>query len=137
MRAIKAAVRIFITGQDNCRQCELSDQGNRGELAIFSAHSGLVTANLGSLIMSYGLVTIVWKGRALWGAAITAIMTGEAYEQKAHDGAAIGPISGYHDARASGVAKPAAKDNVASMQNVIELHRCSVREISTPKSSCI
>src|SRR5207237_6909310 len=39
----------------------------------------------------------------------------------------------YRDARASGVAKPAAEDNVASMLEVIELHRCAVREISDAK----
>jgi ribonucleoside-diphosphate reductase alpha chain len=45
----------------------------------------------------------------------------------------MGPFPGYRDARASGVAKPAAKDNVASMLEVIELHRCAVREISDAK----
>src|SRR4029434_11187333 len=39
----------------------------------------------------------------------------------------------YRDARASGVTKPAATDNVASMQEVIQLHRCAVREISDAK----
>src|SRR5204862_1235060 len=37
------------------------------------------------------------------------------------------------DARASGVPKPVAKDNVASMLDVIELHRCAVREIPDAK----
>src|SRR5213083_3089103 len=46
---------------------------------------------------------------------------------------ALGPFPGYHDARASGVPKPVAKDNVASMLEVIELHRCAVREISDAK----
>ncbi|HEX3620337.1 MAG TPA: vitamin B12-dependent ribonucleotide reductase, partial [Candidatus Udaeobacter sp.] len=68
------------------------------------------------------------EGRALCG-AITSIMTGEAYEQSARLARALGPFSGYHDARASGVPKPVAKDNVASMLDVIEQHRCAVREI--------
>src|SRR5881227_3293761 len=46
---------------------------------------------------------------------------------------AIGPFPGYHDARATGVPKPVAKDNVAPMLEVIELHRCAVREISDAK----
>src|SRR5437667_9578749 len=46
---------------------------------------------------------------------------------------ALGPFPGYHDARASGVPTPVAKDNVASMLEVIELHRCAVREISDAK----
>src|SRR5947208_13944464 len=45
----------------------------------------------------------------------------------------MGPFSGYCDARASGVPKPVAKDNVASMLEVIELHRQAVREISDAK----
>src|SRR6266545_2916015 len=93
---------------------------------------GLGYANLGSLIMSYGHGYDSVEGRALCG-AITAIMTGEAYEQSARLARAIGPFPGYHDARASGVAKPVAKDNVAPTQDVIELHRCAVREISDAK----
>jgi ribonucleoside-diphosphate reductase alpha chain len=46
---------------------------------------------------------------------------------------ALGPFPGYHDSRASGVAKPVAKNNVSSMLEVIELHRCAVREISDAK----
>src|SRR5246127_3089237 len=57
-------------------------------------------------------------------------MTGEAYEQSARMAQALGPFPGYHDARASGVPKPVAKDNVASMLEVIKLHRDAVREIS-------
>src|SRR5260370_39114731 len=57
-------------------------------------------------------------------------MTGEAYEQSARLAQAIGPFPGYHDARARGVPKPVAKNNVASMMEVIGLHRCAVREIS-------
>src|SRR2546422_9169332 len=63
----------------------------------------------------------------------TAIMTGEAYEQSARLAQVMGPFPGYRDARASGVPKPVAKDNVASMREVIELHRCAVREISDAK----
>ena len=51
--------------------------------------------------------------------------------------AGMGPFPGYRDARASGVPKPVAKDNVASMLEVIELHRCAVREIQDSESSAI
>src|SRR5260370_28100039 len=57
-------------------------------------------------------------------------MTGEAYGQSERLAEAIGRFPGYRDAGASGVPKPVAKDNVASMLEVIELHRCAVREIS-------
>src|SRR5207244_3750137 len=88
--------------------------------------------NLRSQIMSYGYGYDSVEGRALCG-AITAIMTGEAYAQSARLARAMGPFPGYRDARASGVAKPVAKDNVAPMLEVVELHRCAVHQISDAK----
>src|SRR3989449_6172215 len=63
----------------------------------------------------------------------TAIMTGDAYAQRARLARAMGSFPGYHDSRASGVSKPVAEDNVAPMLDVIELHRCAVREIPDAK----
>jgi ribonucleoside-diphosphate reductase alpha chain len=79
--------------------------------------------------MSYGYGYDSVEGRAICG-AITSIMTGEAYEQSARIARAMGPFPGYRDARCSGVAKPVAKNNVAPMQEVIELHRSAVSEIA-------
>ena len=50
-------------------------------------------------------------------------MTGHAYEQSARMAKPMGPFPGYKDARCGGVEKPVAKDNVAPMLEVIELHR--------------
>src|SRR5262249_17531887 len=55
------------------------------------------------------------------------------YEQSTRMAQVIGPFPGYHDARASGVPTPVNKNNVASMLEVIELHRCAVREIPDAK----
>jgi ribonucleoside-diphosphate reductase alpha chain len=82
--------------------------------------------------MSYGYGYDSVEGRALCG-AITAIMTGEAYAQSARLARAMGPFPGYRDARASGVAKPVAKDNIAPMLEVVGLHRCAVHQISDSK----
>src|SRR5262245_38131687 len=82
--------------------------------------------------MSYGFGYDSVEGRALCG-AITAIMTGEAYEQSARLARVMGPFPGYRDARASGVQKPPARDNVTPMLEVIESHRCAVRDISDAK----
>src|SRR5262245_9417774 len=60
-------------------------------------------------------------------------MTGEAYAQSARMARAMGPFPGYRDSRAAGVAKPVAKDNVAPMLEVIELHRCAVHQIPDAK----
>src|SRR5947199_718775 len=78
--------------------------------------------------MSYGCGYDSVEGRALCG-AVTAIMTGEAYEQSARMAQAIGAFPGYRDARCSGVPKPVAKTNVASMLEVIDQHRRAVSEI--------
>src|SRR5437016_4216916 len=45
----------------------------------------------------------------------------------------MGPLPGYRDERASGVAKPVAKNNITPMLEVIELHRCAVHQISDAK----
>ena len=125
----KAAVRIFITAQEIIVDNASYPIKEIAENSHIFRTLGLGYANLGSLIMSYGFGYDSVEGRALCG-AITAIMTGEAYEQSARLARTMGPFSGYREARASGVPKPVAKDNVASMLEVIELHRRAVREIS-------
>src|SRR5213596_502438 len=128
----KAAVRLFITAQEIIVDNASYPTKWIAENSHIFRTLGLGYANLGSLIMSYGLPYDSDGGRALAG-ALTSILTGCAYEQSAEISGAIGPFSGYHDARASGVPKPVAKDNVASMLEVIELHRQAVREISDAK----
>ena len=128
----KSAVRIFITAQEIIVDNASYPVKEIAENSHIFRTLGLGYANLGSLIMSYGFGYDSVEGRALCG-AITAIMTGEAYEQSARLARAIGPFPGYRDARASGVPKPVARDNVASMLEVIESHRDAVREISDAK----
>src|SRR5437660_709883 len=128
----KAAVRIFITAQEILVDNASYPVKEIAENSHIFRTLGLGYANLGSLVMSYAYGYDSVEGRALCG-AVTAIMTGEAYEQSARLAQAIGPFPGYRDAHASGVPKPVAKDNVASMREVIELHRCAVCEISDAK----
>ena len=124
----KAAVRIFITAQEILIDNASYPTKEIAENSNIYRTLGLGYANLGSLIMSYGLSYDSNEGRALAG-AITAIMTGHAYEQSAEISAAIGPCKGWLDARCAHVSKPAAKDNVESMLNVIKLHRDAVEQI--------
>jgi ribonucleoside-diphosphate reductase alpha chain len=124
----KAAVRIYITAQEI-----LVDNASYPTKAIAeNSHIfrtlGLGYANLGSLIMSYGLPYDSDAGRALAG-ALTAIMTGHAYEQSAAIAAIKEPFPGYHDSRCSGVSQPVRPDNVESMLDVIRLHRHAVESI--------
>src|SRR5438046_902406 len=60
-------------------------------------------------------------------------MTGDAYSQSARMARAMEPFPGYRDSRASGVVKPVAKDKIAPMLEVIELHRCAVHQIPDAK----
>ena len=124
----KAAVRVFITAQEILVDNACYPTKDIAENSHIFRTLGLGYANLGSLIMSYGLSYDSDEGRALAG-AITAIMTGHAYEQSAEIAAITGPFAGYDDARCAGVAKPAKKNNIESMLGVIQLHRDAVEEI--------
>ncbi|HZM05123.1 MAG TPA: vitamin B12-dependent ribonucleotide reductase, partial [Candidatus Saccharimonadales bacterium] len=124
----KAAVRIFITAQEIIvDNASYPTQAIAENSHIFRT-LGLGYANLGSLIMSYGLPYDSDEGRALAG-ALTAIMTGHAYEQSAAMAGVMGPFKGYRDAHCAHVTQPVAKDNVASMRGVIQQHRDAVEEI--------
>jgi len=124
----KAAVRVFITAQEIIVDSASYPIKEIAENSHIFRTLGLGYANLGSLVMSYGYGYDSVEGRALCG-AITAIMTGEAYEQSGLLAKTMGPFPGYREARCSGVSKPVAKDNVASMLEVIDLHRDAVKEI--------
>ncbi len=124
----KAAVRVYITAQEIL--VDNASYPNRpiAENSHIFRTLGLGFANLGSLVMSYGLPYDSDEGRALAG-AIASIMTGHSYEQSAEIAGLMGSFAGYKDARCSGVAKPLAKDNVESMRGVMQLHRDAVENI--------
>ena len=124
----KAAVRIYITAQEILVDNASYPTKDIAENSHIFRTLGLGFANLGSLCMSYGLPYDSDEGRALAG-AITAIMTGHAYEQSADIAATTGAFAGYRDARCAGVPNPVAKDNVESMLGVIKLHREAVETI--------
>ena len=124
----KAAVRVFITAQEIIVDNASYPTKDIAENSHIFRTLGLGYANLGSLIMSYGLPYDSDEGRALAG-AVTAIMTGHAYEQSADLAAVMGPFKGYHDARCAHVSQPVAKDNVESTLGVIQLHRDAVEKI--------
>jgi ribonucleoside-diphosphate reductase alpha chain len=125
----KSAVRIYITAQEILVDNASYPIREIAENSHIFRTLGLGYANLGSLVMSYGYGYDSTEGRALCG-AVTSIMTGEAYEQSARMAQALGPFPGYRDAGCSGVPKPVAKNNVESMLEVIDLHRCAVNEIA-------
>lgn len=124
----KAAVRIFITAQELIVDNASYPTKEIAENSHIFRTLGLGYANLGALIMSYGLGYDSDEGRALAG-AITAIMTGHAYEQSAQMAKVLGAFPGYHETRCSGVANPVDNTNEPYMLEVIELHREHVAKI--------
>ena len=130
VKRFKAAVRVFITAQEILVDNASYPTQPIAENSHIFRTLGLGYANLGSLVMSYGLSYDSDDGRALAG-AITSIMTGHAYEQSAELAAAKGAFPGYKDSRCINVAKPLAKDNVESMRGVMQLHRDAVEEIQS------
>jgi len=118
----KSAVRIFILAQEI-----LVDRASYPTKPIAeNSHAfrtlGLGYANLGALIMSHGFGYDSDEGRAYAG-AITALMTGHAYEVSAELAAAKGAFPSYHDARYGDVSQPPQPSNEESMLEVIALHR--------------
>lgn len=117
----KAAVRIFITAQ------EIIVDNSSYPIPEIAMNShifrplGLGFANLGSLIMSYGLAYDSDEGRMLAG-VISAIMTGEGYKQSALMASKLGPFKGFNDARCVGIEKPVAPANKECMMQVIKMH---------------
>src|SRR2546421_5725167 len=124
----KAAVRIYITAQEIVVDNASYPTAEIAENSHIFRTLGLGYANLGSLIMSYGLPYDSDQGRALAG-AITAMMTGHAYEQSAELASVIGPFKGYKDAHCAHVSNPLSKDNGESMIGVIKQHREAVEQI--------
>jgi ribonucleoside-diphosphate reductase alpha chain len=70
---------------------------------------GLGYANLGALLMALGLAYDSDAGRA-WAAAITALLTGHAYEVSARTAARMGPFAGF-------------AENSEHMLRVLDMHR--------------
>jgi ribonucleoside-diphosphate reductase alpha chain len=124
----KAAVRIFITAQEILVDNASYPTKEIAENSHIFRTLGLGFANLGALVMSYGLGYDSDGARALAG-SITSIMTGEAYSHSARIAKEQRPFPGYLDARASSVPKPLLPDNVESMLEVIRLHRTTCDQI--------
>ena len=124
----KSAVRLFIVAQEI-----LVDRASYPIKSIAeNSHAfrtlGLGYANLGALIMSRGLGYDSDEGRT-YASAITALMTGHAYQVSAEMAAAKGPFPSYHDSRYGDVTNPPAPSNEPSMLEVIELHRAKAEKL--------
>jgi ribonucleoside-diphosphate reductase alpha chain len=133
----RAAVRIFITAQEILVDNASYPIKSITENSHIFRTLGLGYANLGALIMSYGLGYDSDEGRALAG-AITAVMTGHAYACSAEMAAVLGPFQGYRNTRCSGVDNPPADTNEPAMLAVIHKHQAAIDHIrDEPRSAPI
>jgi ribonucleoside-diphosphate reductase alpha chain len=130
VEGFKHAVRLFITAQEIIVDNASYPTEKIAENSHIFRTLGLGYANLGSLIMSYGYGYDSNEGRGLCG-SITALMTGHAYEVSTELAQTVGAFPGYRDARASGIPRPLAENNVDSMLGVIEQHLKAVEDIDS------
>ncbi|MGH8013049.1 MAG: vitamin B12-dependent ribonucleotide reductase, partial [Candidatus Binataceae bacterium] len=115
--AFRHAVGVMIAAQEI-----LVDNSSYPTAEItHNAHSfrqlGLGYANLGATLMALGMPYDSDQGRS-YAAAVTALMTGEAYLQSARIAAVMGPFDGY-------------AVNREAMLKVIERHRACARELNS------
>ena len=117
----KAASRIFILAQEILVDSASYPTKLIAENSHIFRTLGLGYANLGALIMSYGLPYDSKEANTLAG-AIAALMTGTAYDTSAEVAKLMGPFEGYNDARCSHISKPIEESNKESMLGVVKAH---------------
>ena len=109
VRAFRHAVDVMITAQDIVVDNSSYPTDEIAKNASAYRELGLGYANLGALLMALGMPYDSDQGRS-YAAAITALMTGEAYLQSARISEQMGPFAGY-------------APNREPMLKVIERHR--------------
>ena len=114
--AFRQAVRLLITAQEILVDNASYPTAEIARRSHIYRTLGLGYANLGALLMSYGLPYDSAEGRAYAG-AITAIMTGEAYRQSAIMAKCLGAFPDY-------------ENNKHSFSRVMRQHRQAVDNIN-------
>ncbi len=94
VRAFRHAVDVMITAQDIVVDNSSYPTDDIARNASAFRELGLGYANLGALLMALGMPYDSDQGRS-YAAAITALMTGEAYLQSARIAEQLGPFAGY------------------------------------------
>ncbi len=115
VEGFKASVEVLFTAQEilvgmSDYPTEKIDQNARRFRQL-----GIGYANLGALLMSQGMAYDSDDGRA-YAAAITALMTGQAYATSARTAARMGPFAGY-------------TENAEHMLRVLRMHRDEVAKV--------
>ena len=115
VEGFRAAVEVVFTAQEILVGNADYPTQRIGETSRRFRQLGLGYANLGALLMALGLAYDSDTGRA-WAAAITALMTGHAYEVSAKTAARMGPFAGF-------------SENEEHMLNVLDMHRQEAAKI--------
>ncbi len=115
VRAFRHAVDVMITAQDIVVDNSSYPTDEIASNASAFRELGLGYANLGALLMALGMPYDSDQGRS-YAAAITALMTGEAYLQSARIAEQMGPFAGY-------------APNREPMLKVIERHKAAAYKL--------
>ncbi|MGC9961174.1 MAG: vitamin B12-dependent ribonucleotide reductase [Acidimicrobiales bacterium] len=115
VEGFRAAVEVVFTAQEILIGNADYPTDKIGDTTRKFRELGLGYANLGALLMSEGLPYDSEEGRA-WAGALTALMTGAAYETSARTAARMGPFAGFHE-------------NTEPMLGVLQMHRAEVAKI--------
>ena len=115
VRAFRHAVDVMITAQDILVDNSSYPTDEIAKNAGAFRELGLGYANLGALLMALGMPYDSDQGRS-YAAAITALMTGEAYLQSARIAEQMGPFAGY-------------APNREPMLKVIERHKAAAYKL--------
>jgi ribonucleoside-diphosphate reductase alpha chain len=115
VRAFRKAVNVVITAMEIIVSNASYPTERIGKNSEAYRPLGIGYANLGALLMFQGIPYDSDRGRDT-AAAITAVMTGEAYRQSARIAANLGPFAGY-------------EKNREPMLDVMEMHRDAASDI--------
>jgi len=117
VKAFRHSVDVMLTAQDILVDNSSYPTDEIGQTAHAFRQLGLGYANLGAMLMALGMSYDSDQGRS-YAAAVTALMTGEAYLQSARIAQRMGAFEGY-------------ALNREPMLKVIERHRSCVRELDS------
>lgn len=124
----EAACKIFITAQEILVDRASYPIKKIAENSHLFRPLGLGYANVGALIMSYGLAYDSDEARNLAG-AITALMAGAAYEQSADLASIKDPFPCYHESSYAANPSPDVPSNKDCMLEVIAQHKSKLADL--------
>lgn len=129
VKRFEAACKLFITAQEILVDRASYPIKNIAENSHLFRPLGLGYANIGALIMSYGLAYDSDEARTLAG-SITALMAGASYEQSADLAEIKSPFPCYHHAGYEANPTPENPSNESDMLEVVAMHRAKLDDLA-------